>query len=758
MQVTSQDLKRAPDLPDMSAFKNPFEGMPQAERVKLARERGEKAKKEFAELTEFLAGKLKPVEPVHAVCSAGYLLVFIGDKPITEKGPSFGQHQAELLQALLLRHPVDFYEGVVGTPDQVEEALNLSKQLADARLGAQYADFPEDEVEFSRRLVIEEIRSHTQVIRGDFYPEQHARLLRPILERIDNSFKAQFGVAATTIFDLLARLCLRIEDRLNVHVHKISRIFGAHTLKAVAATYLDAFPGEKFEADGLRELFPDMTDLERLPHVRMAMIAHSNLRLPAVFTLTVDDLREELEHLKAAEALDGAKSVLNALSITFGELADKPIDHIVMDNPVWTRPFIRQNETWMLPVPTTVYSYYPDIFRTLCDATEELKAQYEDARAVVLENQVAELLGSALPKANVSRSVKWHDPETKKDFENDVVIQLDGWLLLIEAKSGEVTASARRGSFDRLKREIRKLMLDPAEQSARFAAYLTANREPHKFRCADGSTCEIDSRAITGIIRLNVTSENIGNLNARSGELIKAGLVPEGADLPPTMGIGSLDLLVNLLGSTGAIVHYLWRRKSFEANANYVADELDLIAYYLKTGFNIGEQESNGTFLMIYGYSRAFDIALTQSRDKQLGAQVSAALTPYWLRLITQREEDGDDGWLTDCLQLRNVPLEQQSTMEKPIRHGVYQFKKKGLRVVTEIFGPKIRTEGVIALVRGEEDEKELTAKLEESFNTMAATGIAAPLFLMFVPPVPDRARKICTVKSKEELLAAGNP
>jgi hypothetical protein len=105
---------------------------------------------------------------------------------------------------------------------------------------------------------------------------------------------------------------------LNVHVHKISRIFGARTLKAVAATYLDAFPGEKFEADSLRELFPDMTDSERVPHVRMAMIAHSNLRLPAVFTLTVDDLREELEHLKAAEALDGAKSVLNALSITFG--------------------------------------------------------------------------------------------------------------------------------------------------------------------------------------------------------------------------------------------------------------------------------------------------------------------------------------------------------------------------------------------------------------------------------------------------------
>jgi hypothetical protein len=75
-----------------------------------------------------------------------------------------------------------------------------------------------------------------------------------------------------------------------------------------------------------------------------------------------------------------------------------------MDNPVWTRPFIRQDETWLLPVPTTVYSYYPDIFRTLCDATEELKAQYEDTRAAVLEKQVAELVGFQLSRKQTFRA------------------------------------------------------------------------------------------------------------------------------------------------------------------------------------------------------------------------------------------------------------------------------------------------------------------------------------------------------------------
>lgn len=97
MQVTSQDLRQAPHLPEMSIFKHPFEDVPQAERVKLVRERGEKPRKVFVELAESLAVKLKPVEPVDAVGCAGYLLVLVGGKPITKNEPSFGQQQAELL-------------------------------------------------------------------------------------------------------------------------------------------------------------------------------------------------------------------------------------------------------------------------------------------------------------------------------------------------------------------------------------------------------------------------------------------------------------------------------------------------------------------------------------------------------------------------------------------------------------------------------------------------------------------------------------
>src|SRR3546814_19200120 len=38
-------------------------------------------------------------------------------------------------------------------------------------------------------------------------------------------------------------------------------------------------------------------------------------------------------------------------------------------------------------------------------------------------------------------------------------------------------------------------------------------------------------------------------------------------------------------------VHYLSRRREFEAHMDYEGDELDLLGFYLDNGFNIGDTE-----------------------------------------------------------------------------------------------------------------------------------------------------------------------
>src|SRR4051794_25813266 len=121
-------------------FEDPLEGVPAEERLKILRQIGAEAKAKYEQLIGELEARLRKIEPEHVICSAGYLLVFTGDKPVWADSYSFGQHQAELLQALLLRRPPDFYERVVGTPDQVQSALDLVKDISDARLKIPYAD------------------------------------------------------------------------------------------------------------------------------------------------------------------------------------------------------------------------------------------------------------------------------------------------------------------------------------------------------------------------------------------------------------------------------------------------------------------------------------------------------------------------------------------------------------------------------------------------------------------------------------------
>jgi hypothetical protein len=194
----------------LKRIEDPLQGVPVEQRIAVIRKIGEEAKAEYERLTTGLDDRLRPIEPEHTACCSAYLLAFTGDKPYSEKDFSFGQHEAELLQAFLLRQPIDFYEKQVGTPDQVQRALDITKAIAAARLKTPYAEIPDNKEEFARRSIIEEIRLHTQLIRGDFYPEQLKRLFRQCLARLEADFKKVNGISPVTVFDLLMQLTLLI--------------------------------------------------------------------------------------------------------------------------------------------------------------------------------------------------------------------------------------------------------------------------------------------------------------------------------------------------------------------------------------------------------------------------------------------------------------------------------------------------------------------------------------------------------------------
>jgi hypothetical protein len=485
------------------------------------------------------------------------------------------------------------------------------------------------------------------------------------------------------------------------------------------------------------------------------MLSHSDLRIRDIFCIPEGEIETELKAIDADADVNAAKSIIKKLSMSLGDTAANPIDHMILDNPVWARPFVKFNDEIYLPLPTTFSSYCLNIFLGLSQANEKLKLAYEHARANVLEDMTSQLLGEALPGAKIWQSVKWKEAATGAQYENDTVVLIDRWLLLFEAKSGQITDSARRGSYDRLKREIKKLMVEPSDQSLRFAKLLSAKPAVHKFECK-GGTCEIDSAALDGIVRVNITNESIGNLNSRGGDLVEAELMPQGINLAPTMSLSSLDLVLQLIGVPNAILHYLARRKPFEETARYIADELDLVSFYLDNGFNVGEEESDGTLLMIYGHSNYLDTELTLSLDKKLGKQPSGATTDFWNGLLTSLQDSGAAGWLTAAIRLRNAGIEDQRSLEKPIRHAVYRYTKNGPVMGHTVYGPPSRREGLIYLVRGQKFKKEdVERDMRALYKAIVADGIADPLFILIEPPKAGVVKRALIVRTEDEAANA---
>ncbi len=57
------------------------------------------------------------------------------------------------------------------------------------------------------------------------------------------------------------------------------------------------------------------------------------------------------------------------------------------------------------------------------------------------------------------------------------------------------------------------------------------------------------------------------------------------------MSVFDLESVFETLSLEIERCHYLSRRVELEQNANYLADELDLLAIYVETQFNLGEDE-----------------------------------------------------------------------------------------------------------------------------------------------------------------------
>lgn len=656
---------------------SPFEGMTEDERVELIKKLGENFGQQFETYFETLQKQIFQVEP----CSLLSLFAYYGlttspgiNREWTEKNPIL-QHHVEFLQGLLLQHSQNSFDFRPALPQDFVEFRQL---VQDVTRGFQMKPLslaaPSTTIEQHQKLItVGRIRADTQAVRNWGYPQQVKRIVSDLFSSLDDTIEQRIGVRVVCLVEMWFKVIDVVESRINQHWNLVMPALRAKNIETAIKEYYQAFPDLTSSPEDLSAYVQE--EGLTLDGLRAIIFSQSDLRLKHIYTLTLDTFVDAYPKAVNPEAL---KNVLDAWSLSFGDLSDWNPEHLFLGNPVWQKPLIKlEVGTYFCPVITLFLNYFIDIMEAIIKPHAEIYKKYEERRGKFLEQEIYQLFQKAFPSAKLYQGSEWFDPTTKKTFENDLLVLLDSYLLVVEAKSGRVTEATRRGAFESLKKIVKKLLVEPSIQSKRFSDYLKNNLGLHQFKNRKGELNEVDCSKVREVVRLSITLESLGTLFCRSTDLKKAGLIASDIEMSPTMSLADLEIIFEILEGSCEKLHYLVRRAEFEKNADYNGDEIDLLAFYLDTGFNIGNAEFTQQGLSLLGLSNIFEPFFMKELPKSETPKPKRKLTRWWRSIIQHIESRQPERWSEVGCVLLNFTHDEQTKFEegfKRIKKIVHKF------------------------------------------------------------------------------------
>lgn len=150
-------------------------------------------------------------------------------------------------------------------------------------------------------------------------------------------------------------------------------------------------------------------------------------------------------------------------------------------------------------------------------------------------------------------------------------------------------------------------------------------------------------------------------------EIQRAGWLPDSFRGCPTIPIWDLETVVELLEGPCQVLHYLTRRGEVESLVRYAGDELDLLGFYLETGFNHPVIHA-GDNLTLTGMQKVVDRWMLREDLAFEVEKPTLRLTPWWQRLIERIQRLSISRWTELGYYLLNVEFPDQRRMEQAFR------------------------------------------------------------------------------------------
>jgi hypothetical protein len=134
------------------------------------------------------------------------------------------------------------------------------------------------------------------------------------------------------------------------------------------------------------------------------------------------------------------------------------------------------------------------------------------------------------------------------------------------------------------------------------------------------------------------------------------------------MTLADLEAVVDILERPSYLLHYFAERQRVQTEGRVMADEIDLLGVYLKTGLNMGDLEEQQLEVTLTGASAPVDKYYNAGDAAVALPKPRPTLSPYYARLVAAMEERAFPGWsLATSDLLRSAVFEEQLKIEKAL-------------------------------------------------------------------------------------------
>ena len=576
----------------------------------------------------------------------------------------FPHHFVELLQAFALMQPRSFlFRPLMENGDVLKNDLKELGQAMQMRAFFKiHEGMTEEEIE--KQQLLDTMRSQTLGVRNWTYHHQVSRMTSDLMQKIAPHFEQTVGLNPIRIVRMLNKLADTIQAKFDDHINKIRHFYRKANYQTMLRAYHEAFPKTiEMNDEQAKELF-DMAG-RKIHNFRILLICHSDLRIEDIFTVTLDEMLEMYGEQSHRDALN---RLLESWSYSFGELKEAKTEHFILDNPCLKRPFIKINESSYFSAVLGILSHLLlRLLEGVIANDASLKKNYEDVRAKYLEDETEAAFRKAFPSALVFRGSKWIDPSSGRNYENDLVVLIGTFMIVVECKSGSIDRSASRGADQRLKKLIDELMVEPARQANRFIDFLKTYKGDQSFATNRKEVNTFNNSAVRYYIPCGITFESLGIIGSNIKLALNAGFVEEDWKvLAPSINLADLQCIFELLTLEVEKIHYLARRREFERHVNYRADEVDLLGFYFDCGFNIGTDEYQGNVaLNLTLKSKELDPYFVRAGRGHAVEKPHLQMSKWWKDLLFYISKRRPDGWVESAYMLLNATKDDQEQCEK---------------------------------------------------------------------------------------------